>query len=123
MKDIKDRFIVSEDVSEENLREFAERTLVHGRVTKGGTIVIDNKKLTPEDTLKLALVIKYIANQFDETNSASLRPKDATTILNERIESVGSRLSKLAKEGFAKKVAYGQYSVFPYKIRSFLDHF
>ena len=41
--------------------------------------------------------------------------------MGERVESVGSRLSQLAKSGFAKKSGYGQYVAHSYKVDKFLD--
>lgn len=119
--DIKSQFIVDDNVDKNSVEKLAKRTLKYGRVTREGGVVLDSSDLSKDDVLKLALVIRYIANAFDESIPQSVRPVELTSTLQERVESVGSRLSKLAKESFVKKTGYGQYSVFPYKIESFLD--
>ena len=119
--DIKNKFIVDEDHNKERIEEVAGKTLRFGRVTKDGNIVIDDKGLTQDDILKLCLVIRYIAHGLDDSISQSVRPVELTKVLHERMESVGSRLSKLAKDGFAKKAGHGLYSVYPYKIEPFLS--
>lgn len=119
--DIKNQFIVSDSVNRSSVHALAKKALKHGRITQGGSVVIDNNSLSKDDTVKLALVIRFIANALDDAISQSVRPVELTSVLHERVESVGSRLSKLAKDGFAKKSGYGQYSVFPYKIDPFLD--
>lgn len=119
--DVINQFIVSDSVDKGSVHALAKKALKHGRITQGGNIVIDNPHLSKEDTVKLALVIRFIANALDDSISQNVRPVELTSVLHERVESAGSRLSKLAKEGFAKKSGYGQYSVFPYKIDPFLD--
>ncbi len=119
--DIKSQFIVGDEVDTNSIHRLAKKALKHGRVTKGGNVVVDNARLSKDDTLKLCLVIRYIANALDESISQSVRPVELTDALHERVESVGSRLSRLAKENFVRKTGYGQYSVFPYKVEPFLD--
>lgn len=119
--DIKDQFIVDDNVDKNSIQKLAKRAIKYGRITREGSVVLDSDDLSKDEVLKLALVIRYIANALDETISQSVRPVELTSTLQERVESVGSRLSKLAKESFVRKTGYGQYSVFPYKIESFLD--
>lgn len=119
--DIKSQFIVGDEVDQNSIHRLAKRTLKYGRVTKGGNVVIDNTHLSKDDTLKLCLVIRYIANALDESISQIVRPVELTDALHERTESVGSRLSRLAKESFVRKIGYGQYSIFAYKVEPFLD--
>src|SRR3989344_4887075 len=121
MKDIKSQFIVSAEVSAQRIEELAKRALTYGRITEAGLVVIDDKSLTQDDKLRLALVIRFIASKLDDSISPTLRPLELVDVLHERLEAVGSRLSKLAKNGFAKRVEHGQYSVLPYRIEVFLD--
>lgn len=120
MKDIRSKFIVSEEFVKDRIEELAERALMYGRVTTTGTIILGEKSLSRDNVVKLSLVLRYIAHTLDDSILQTLRPIDLTSVLPERIESIGSRLSRLVKEGFAKKMGYGQYSVHPYKIDVFL---
>lgn len=120
--DIKNLFIVQDDVGTQGAEALAKRALRFGRVTKDGSVVIDDKGLSKGDQLKLALVIRYIGSSLDETILRKIRPTEMTRTLGQRIEAVGAGLSTLAATGFAKKEGRGEYSVFPYKIESFLDY-
>lgn len=121
-EDIKNQFIVSDEYSNNNIEAQAQRTIPFGRITKDGTIIIDNRTLSKGDQLKLCLVIRYIASNFSEEISKEVRPVDLTGVLGQRVEAIGSLLSKLASEGFAKKISRGNYSIHAYKIDSFLDY-
>lgn len=119
--DIKKSFIVSEDHYKGNIEELAQKTIKHGKITENGNIIIENTSLSKDDLVKLCLVIRFIAHEFNEEMSAAVRPIDLVDILKERTESVGSRLSILAKKGFVKKEGRGVYVVHSYKINAFLD--
>lgn len=119
---IKSQFIVASDKYTGNIEALASRAIRFGKVTEKGDIILDDKSLTKEDIIKLALVLRFIAHTFDESISDALRPSELTDISNQRVEAVGSKLSELAtKVGFAKKIGHGQYVVQSYKIDSFLS--
>jgi hypothetical protein len=119
--DIKKKFIVEESDIRQDTEKLIEKALNYGRVSKNGDIIIDKNKLSQDNTVRLALVLRFLAHSIDETISESIRPTELTKVLGERVESVGSRLSQLAKVGFAKKSSYGQYVVHHYKVEKFFD--
>lgn len=118
---IEDLFIVKESLGKQAAQSQARRALRFGRITQEGSVVIDDKSLSKGDQLKLCLIIRFIASCLDEKIDMESRPSELTQILDQRLEAIGSSLSKLVKEGFAKKGGHGKYSVFPYRINSFLD--
>ena len=118
---IKNLFIVQEDVDKQDAESLAKRVLKYGRVTKDGIVVIDDRTLSKSDQLKLSLVIRYVGSRLDETINRKVRPIELTKTLGQRIEAVGAGLSKLASDGFAKKEGHGEYVVYPYKVGAFLD--
>lgn len=119
---IENLFIVKEGSAKANIEEQAKRVLPFGRITESGAVVIDNRSLTKVDQLKLCLVIRFIGNFFKDDIERQVRPIELTETLGQRYEAIGSTLSKLASEGFAKKDGHGKYSAFPYKIDGFLDY-
>lgn len=122
MKDeLKRKFIVDESDIRQDTEKLIEKALKYGRVSKNGDIIVDKNKLSQDNTTRLALVLRFLAHGIDETIPESIRPTELTKVLGERVESVGSRLSQLAKAGFAKKSGYGQYVVHHYKVDKFLD--
>ena len=120
--DIKSQFIVGNDYNREATRKLASKALKFGRITQDGSVIIDNKNLSPDDKIKLALTIKFLAHNLDEKISASLKPGELTAILGERNEAVGSRFSAMAKNGFAKREGHGNYIIHHYRIEPFLDN-
>src|SRR3990167_9441148 len=122
MKDaLKNKFIVDETTTREDAEQLIEKALKYGRVSKSGDIIIDKVQLSQDNILRLALVLRFLAHGIDESITESVRPTELTKVMGERVESVGSRLSQLAKSGFAKKSGYGQYVVHSYKVDKFLD--
>lgn len=120
--DIKQLFIVEENVSGLNAEALARRTLPFGKIARDGSVIIDDRSLSKGDQQKLALVIRYVANLLDESIPRTIRPVDLTTTLGQRIEAIGAGLSGLLSDGFAKREGTGQYSVLPYRIDEFLQH-
>lgn len=119
--DLRKKFIVDEYDVRQDTENLIEKALQYGRVSKNGDIILDKNKLSQDNTVKLSLVLRFLAHGIDETISESIRPTELTKVLGERVESVGSRLSQLAKAGFAKKSGYGKYVVHHYKVDKFLD--
>lgn len=122
-EDIKSLFIVEDDFGNQNVEEQAKRILRFGRASKSGSVIIDDRSLSKGDQLKLCLVIRHIASSLSDGNiTREFRPIELVDILGQRMEAIGSGLSKLASEGFAKKGGPGKYSVYPHKIAPFLDY-
>lgn len=122
MKDeLKNKFIVDEDHLRQGTERLIKKALKYGRVSKNSDVIVDKAHLSQDNTLKLSLVLRYLAHSLDETIPGNVRPSELTKVMGERIESVGSRLSQLAKGGFVKKSGYGQYMVQPYRVEKFLD--
>jgi|GEM_PF-1162116 len=118
--DLTRQFIVDESDTRRNTQELIKKVLKFGKVSKNGDIIIEDRSLSKDNILKLALVVRFLAHGLDETIPDSIRPSDLTKVMSERIEAVGSRLSALVKSNFAKKDGYGKYIVHYYKIEKFL---
>lgn len=119
---IKNQFIVSASQYSGNIDTLAKRVLEYGKITEKEQFIFLNDSLSVSNIIKLALIIKFIANTYNDKIPAHIRPIELTDATGKRVEAIGSTLSNLAnKEGFAKKIARGQYVVCDYKIESFLD--
>ncbi|MFA5947251.1 MAG: hypothetical protein WC813_04510 [Patescibacteria group bacterium] len=119
--DIKNLFIVKGDFNKQTAEEQATRAIKFGRITSDGTVVVDAKNLSKVQQLRLCLVIRHIAHCFQEEIPGTVRPSELVKVLGQRMEAIGSGLSKLASEGFVKKEGHGEYSVYTYKIDAFLS--
>lgn len=111
--DIKNLLIINEDnYSKQIVEKFAERLIKYAKITKDGDIIILDSSLSPDDKLRIALVLRFIAHTFDNSIPETITLKELANLLSERLEAVGSRLSKIIKnENFAKKVKKGVYLV------------
>lgn len=121
-KDIKSSFIVDEDeYTKEKVQKYAEKALDHAKISKSGQILIENHNLSSDDKIKLCLTVRFIAHNFDANIQSNATLSEIQKIVQESTEAIGSRLSKIVKSGFAKKIERGVYQVMPHKIEIFLD--
>lgn len=120
--DIKNLLIVDGDnYSKQIMEELAGRLIKYAKISKNGDIIILDNSLSPDDKLRIALVLRFIAHTFDDTISETITLKELSNLLSERLEAVGSRLSQvMKKENFAKKVNKGVYIVQHFVIDKFL---
>lgn len=111
-KDIEKMLIVDEGEYSQSLnKRLAEKIIKYVKISKNGDIIILDNTLSPDDKLRLALAVRFIAHSFDNSIPETITLKELTILLSERLEAVGSRLSKIIKnENFAKKIKKGIYS-------------
>lgn len=120
--DIKNLLIVDGDnYSKQMMEEFAKKLIKYAKISKSGDIIILDRSLSPDDKLRIALVLRFIAHTFDDTIPETITLKELANLLSERLEAVGSRLSQIMKkENFAKKVNKGVYMAQHFVIDKFL---
>ena len=120
--DIKNLLIVDGDnYSKQMMEEFAKKLIKYAKISKNGDIIILDSSLSPDDKLRIALVLRFIAHTFDDTIPETITLKELANLLSERLEAVGSRLSQIMKkENFAKKVNKGVYIAQYFVIDKFL---
>ena len=121
-KDIKNLLIIDGDnYSKKIVEKFAERIIKYAKISKNGDIIILEHSLSPDDKLRIALALRFIAHTFDKDIPETITLKELANLLSERLEAVGSRLSKIIKnENFAKKIKKGVYLVRHFVIDKFL---
>ncbi|MBI4097231.1 MAG: hypothetical protein HY428_02330 [Candidatus Levybacteria bacterium] len=122
--DIEKLLIVdSDDYSKDKAREIAARVIKFAKISKTGDIILIDTSLSPDDKIRLALVLRFIAHIFNNEIPETITLKELTVVLSERMEAVGSRLSQIIKnENFAKKVKKGEYLVHNFTIDRFLTN-
>jgi hypothetical protein len=120
--DIKNLLIVDEDnYSKQMMEESVKKLIKYAKISKNGDIIILDSSLSPDDKLRIALVLRFIAHTFDDAIPETITLKELANLLSERLEAVGSRLSQIMKkENFAKKVNKGVYIVQHFVIDKFL---
>lgn len=120
--DIKNLLIIDGDnYSRQVMEEFARKLIKYAKISKNGDIIILDSYLSPDDKLRISLVLRFIAHTFDDTIPKTITLKELSNLLSERLEAVGSRLSQIMKkENFAKKVNKGVYMVQHFVIDKFL---
>lgn len=121
-KDIKNSFIVDEDeYTKGKVQKYAEKALKYAKIAKNGQILIENHNLPSDEKIKLCLAVRFIAHNFDSNIQSNATLSEIQKIVQESTEAIGSRLSKIVKSGFAKKIERGIYQIMPHKIEIFLD--
>ncbi|MFA5961312.1 MAG: hypothetical protein WC848_01345 [Parcubacteria group bacterium] len=122
-KEIENMFIVDEnEYTKEKVKKYAEKALKYAKIAKNGQILIENNELPSDEKIKLCLVVRFIAHNFDSGIQSSATLSEIQKIIQERTQATGSRLSKIVRSGFAKKIERGVYQVMPHKIEFFLDN-
>ena len=121
--DLKNKFIIDENqFNKKVIEEYTEKVLKFAKISNKGDILIENNNLSPDDKLRLCLLVKFIGHSWNEQIPETFTLSEAVKILpNERREAIGSRLSNLTKRGFAQNVSRGEYKVYSHKIGSFID--
>ncbi|OGY41245.1 MAG: hypothetical protein A2Y67_02170 [Candidatus Buchananbacteria bacterium RBG_13_39_9] len=121
-KELRNSFIVDEDAyTKDKVKQYAEKALKYAKIAKNGQILIENHNLQSDDKIKLCLAVRFIAHNFDSSIQSNATLSEIQKIVLESTEAVGSRLSKIVKSGFAKKIERGVYQIMPHKIEGFLD--
>ncbi|MFA6534303.1 MAG: hypothetical protein WCT37_03980 [Patescibacteria group bacterium] len=111
------------DYSKQTVEKFAERIIKYAKISKNGDIILLDNSLSPDDKLRLALVLRFIAHTFDGDIPETITLKELANLLSERLEAVGSRLSTIMKnENFAKRVKKGVYLAQYFVIDKFLTN-
>ena len=122
-KEIRNSFIVDEEsYTKEKVQKYAEKALKYAKITKNGQILIENHNLPSDEKIKLCLAVRFIAHNFDKDIQSSVTLSEMQKIIQESTEAVGSRLSKIVRSGFAKKIERAVYQILPHKIETFLDN-
>jgi len=120
--DIKNLLIVDGDnYSRQIMEEFAKKLIKYAKISKNGDIIILDNSLSPDNKLKIAFVLRFIAHTFDNNIPETITLKELANLLSERLEAEGTRLSQIMKkENFAKKVKKGVYLVQYFVIDKFI---
>jgi len=122
--DIKSLLIIDEQNYSKNLiQQLTNKLIKFAKISKNGEIIILDNTLAQDDKLKLSLVTRFIAHSFDNNIPETITLKELANIISERLESAGSRLSKIIKnERFAKKTEKGVYMAQYFVIDKFLTN-
>lgn len=122
--DIEKQLIVdSDDYSKEQARKIASRLIKFAKISKTGDIILIDTSLSPDDKIRLSLVLRFIAHIFNDGIPETITLKELTVVLSERMEAVGSRLSQIIRnENFVRKVKKGEYIVHNFMIDRFLTN-
>jgi hypothetical protein len=121
MEELKKKFIVSENLDEEKLKNYIERLLPFCKLSPDGNILVDNRVSTSLKKMKIALVGRFLANRLEPTISAEMTSEEFSAILNIPKDQVYARLKDLRKERFVTVLEKKKYRVQPTEIGKFLN--
>jgi len=120
MKNLKEKFIVSEKIDEKRINELVERLLPFCKVTEGGGVIIEKAELTTIEKIKIALTARFLANSLGSEISPEVNGEELSNSLMIPKDQVLARLKELKDEKFAFRVSKGVYKVNPFKIDDLL---
>jgi hypothetical protein len=121
MENLKEKFIVSEEISEKRIDEFVRRLLPFCKVTKTGGIIVEKAELTSFEKIKVSLVARYLANRLDSEIPSEVNGEELSASLMIPKDQVMARLKEAKDEKFAFRVRKGVYAVNPLRIGVFIS--
>lgn len=110
-EDIKDLFIIDEDIYQKRTDEYIKRLIKYCTITKKGEVNIVNNKFSTSEKVKVSLVARYLANQKEPSIVAELNAEELSIFLMIPRDQITARLNELKRERYANCIAKGVYKV------------
>ena len=120
MEELKRKFIVSENLDEEKIKDFVERLLPFCKLSSDGNVLIDKKITTNMKKMKTALVGRYLANHLEPSIPAEMNSDEIANILSIPKDQVYARIKDLKDEKFIVELEKKKFRVHPFEIGKFI---
>ena len=121
LEDLKQKFIVDEDVHRSRLESLLEIALSMCVVDKNGIVHISATDVSTTDKVMLVLAARYLASQLEASISADVKFTELEKSTGMDPKQVGARLSDVVKNRLATSPQRGVYRVVPHRIEGFLQ--
>jgi hypothetical protein len=120
LRELKERFIVDDDVQGERLAHLAEKALNHCVVRKNGSVEISSR-LAGKDQVKLVLSARLIASKLEESLSSEVTIDQISEYTGLPKNQAAARAKECLDERFAERSQRGSYKARSFKVEEFLD--
>lgn len=110
-KRILEKMLVDEASLLPQIVSVSEKIFRIDKTTGEPVFLIPRNKLSHSDLMAIGLLSKYMANQLEIVNDASVTPGELSKMFKLKKMIAGARLNDLKAEGVAKLLKWGEYRV------------
>lgn len=119
--ELKEQFLVDDDVQKERLAQLVHKALEHCVVHKNGTVELKHKSLAGRDRVKLVLSARLLASKLDESRSSDVTVEEIAESTGLPKNQVAARAKECLDERFSERSTRGSYKARALKVEEFLD--
>lgn len=120
LEELKDKFLVSDSLSEQKMLGLLEVAINHCVVDPRGHVEIKTSGLTVRDKIMLILAARFIAHHLDESIAMDVMGEEIAKNAFVAPEQVRARTSDLVKDKMIDSPSRGTYRALAHKIEPFL---
>ncbi len=120
MEELKKKFIVEEKLDDKRVASYIERILPFCKISRDGLIIMEAKKLTTLQQVKLALIARYLANYLEASIPSEASNSELSNSLNIPEDQIAARLKELRESKFAVSTKKGVHQANPLQIEKFI---
>jgi len=110
-KKILEKMLVDESSILPKIVEVSEKIFKLDKSTGDPVFLIPQSKLSQSDLMAIGLLSKYMANQLEIVDTASVTPAELGKRFKLKKMIAGARLNDLKTHGLAKLIKWGEYRV------------
>jgi len=118
--ELKDRFLVDENLQTERLAKLVERAVNYCVVHKDGTVELKDSRLPGRDQVKLVLSARLIASRLEKSVPDDVTVEQLAEYTGLPKNQAAARAKDCVDERFAERTGRGAYKARPLKVEEFL---
>lgn len=121
LDDLRNQFVVDDDVKSEKLAELIQKALPHCVVRKNGTVELKRSDLSGKQAVKLVLAARLLASKLDEAIVGEVTVEQLSEYTGLPKDQASARSKECLDERFAERSSRGSYKARPLKAEEFLN--
>lgn len=121
LEELKDQFIVADDVIRVRLEPIVAKALKHCVIDKTGQVHISDKQLSGKQQVMLTIAARAIASQLDPAMSATVTVSEIAKYTGLPENQVRARAQDLVSSKLAASPQRGVFRAVFHKVEAFLD--
>jgi hypothetical protein len=121
LNELRDRFLVDDDIRQDRLAKLVEKALAHCVVHKNGAVELRHGRLAGKDQVKLVLSARLIASSLEESLPGDVTVDQLSEYTGLPKNQAAARAKECLDERFAERSARGSYRARSLKVEEFLD--
>jgi hypothetical protein len=121
LTELREQFLVDENVKPERLSRWIEKLLPHATVSKQGQVDLKRDDLSAKLRLNLVVVSRMVASKLDESIGEEVTIEEISQFAGLPQNQARARAKDSMEDGLVERTGRGSYRAKPHKIEAFLD--